>query len=1125
MKNSAVRAAIIFLEVSAILVAVLAATATLFVIRLQQGPVQLTAFQGSVEFAIESRLPVGYGVEIREIDVVQKGKAVALSLRDLTITDESGATVVEGERVDLAFRTGDLLSGSVGPREVDAVGARFNIVRNRDQTLKIPAARGRGGKSLFPTTENFVNQRILKSAFENAEMRDAHVTFFDEASGRSWTSDDATILLNRTSAGLTAELSGGVSLEEKRASIGAVARYVEADGIIALQIDGADFPVGDLFTTFFGNAANILDAPVSGTASIELTKDGDVMRSSFDARIGAGDMVLAGARLPIKFVEWTTGFNPNQNQFTIDSFRYDVAGNSGSATGAVALTLGDEVRDLRAVSFDVDGRDLIVALPGHLPEPLSVPTAATSGRYEIETRTLDLDALLLEFLDVSASGSFSFHSPRPEGGAPPLSPAIAAALNVEGSLDPDRLLRVWPMGVAMGARDWIDERLETADVTDIKARVNLPAGGIRDDGFIPDEAIEVTFSVSNGKAFYVTDMTPLTNASGRGVLRGNSFLLSADTGRVGDVLISQGEVDIPIFIPKWQETFYRFKAAGSAEDMLGILNEDPLNLLSKVNLDPDQFKGRASADIEIMRPNKRNVDQEDYRYSGDAAFSEMVITGLTGDADIVGAEGTVELKPRSLTVNAGGDLAEAPIDIVWKKNFYAQDGPSKLMFSGVLDASVGDVFGFSLRRFVRGPVAATATAIGNLGEFQSLDIAADFTNAALSLELLDWQKPFGVPATGEIQIRFDGPELMIDKVELAGDGLSIKGAIGFREGIIDAAAFPEFYLGDAANFSLTASRDAMGLLDLTLTGSTLNAGPAILEFTKGERAQRTDNDDDGSFWGAGVAVTARLDQLDLRKDVTYRDASLDLRRDATALRALDFSALNQNGEPLKVTLSRLGNETGPTQLVEARSTNLGYFLRGVTGFSSLRGGEGVMAIRFGGEDVAGLAGEIEARGMHMENAPLLARIFSSGSLDGLSNLMQGEGIDLSYAYGNFALNNGMLTLTDFRATGPSVGLTASGDVSLKPEGSVALSGAIAPLYQLNSVLGAAPIIGDILVGREGEGIVALSYSVTGDRAAPDVFVNPLSALTPGVFRQLFESDRPRLVAPEDAETESVTQPE
>ena len=1100
MKKRAFKAALLFVEITAIAAAVFAAIAAYLYMRLQQGPVSLGAFKQSAAFAIERRLPQGYDAKIGGLELAQHNERFLVQVRALEIYDADGAPVAGADNVAFVFDASDILARRFGPQTIDAVGAEFRIVRNEEQDLKIPAARGRQGRPLFPSSDQLVDRRLLNSAFQRADMRDAKVTFFDVASGRAWVSENASLGLVRTNAGIEGALSGAIDLGEATASIDAAARYDEADGMIALDIAGESFPIGDLLTMFYGDAAAVVAAPVSGAASIELASNGDVRASAFNARIGEGLLTIAGADAPIRFVEWETGFDPEGNRFTIDRFAYDVAGNSGTATGTVALEFGDDIRDPQRVLFDINAKDLVVTLPGRLPAPLPVNAARADGDYDITTRTISLDALTMQLLDIVVEGAFSFMAPREDENGKTPSPGVVASLTVDGALDPPRLLRVWPLGVAMGARDWIEERLETATINNIEAAMDLKAGAVNEDGLVPDEAMIVTFDVAGAKAYYVEKMTPLTNASGSGVLRGNSFVLTADRAQVGDVAISKGEIEFPVFIPKWQPTFIRFTAAGRSEDILGVLDEEPLFLLSKTNLSPDQFRGEASTRVEIMRPNKRHVDPEEYEYRGEASFNGMTIDGFAGDVALTGSKGTVSLKPRSLTVKAEALLTDAPIDVVWKKNFFEQDGPSEISIAGVVDAGVGDAFGLSLRQYLRGPINVNARATGEIGQFDTLALTADFSTAAMSFDLLGWRKSAGSPVTGDLEIAFDGAATNVRRIDLRGDGVAINGVAGLENGVLEAVSFPVFQLAGAADVNIAGLRQESGELGLTVTGDYFNAGSAIMQFMEGGGDQADSEDS----WGRGLSLTARLDELELRNGIRYRDTSLDFWRNDKALQVLEFSALSANGAPLKASLAQMGAEEGPDRRIIARSSDLGGFLNGLMGFSSLQGGEGSLALLFGGDDIDGMTGELEARGLHVVDAPLLARIFSAGSLDGLANLVQGEGIDLSYAYGEFDYRDAMLALRDFRATGPSVGMTAEGAVSFETGGEIALNGAVAPVYQLNSALGAAPIIGDILVGKEGEGLLALSYSVSGERAAPNVFVNPLSALTPGIFRQLFQ---------------------
>jgi len=61
---------------------------------------------------------------------------------------------------------------------------------------------------------------------------------------------------------------------------------------------------------------------------------------------------------------------------------------------------------------------------------------------------------------------------------------------------------------------------------------------------------------------------------------------------------------------------------------------------------------------------------------------------------------------------------------------------------------------------------------------------------------------------------------------------------------------------------------------------------------------------------------------------------------------------------------------------------------------------------------------------------------------------------------------------------------------------------ISPLYLING-------IGSILT-RRGEGLIGFNFNVRGATDAPQVSVNPLSALTPGMFREIFRRAPPEV---------------
>ena len=104
--------------------------------------------------------------------------------------------------------------------------------------------------------------------------------------------------------------------------------------------------------------------------------------------------------------------------------------------------------------------------------------------------------------------------------------------------------------------------------------------------------------------------------------------------------------------------------------------------------------------------------------------------------------------------------------------------------------------------------------------------------------------------------------------------------------------------------------------------------------------------------------------------------------------------------------------------------------------------------------------------------------------------------------GSVTWSEGRLSSDLLRAYGPSLGITARGHLDLEGETSE-VRGTLVPAYSINRVLGAIPLLGFLLTGGEGEGVLGVTYVLSGSLEDPQFSVNPLSVLTPGFLRGLF----------------------
>ncbi|MEC7163966.1 MAG: AsmA-like C-terminal domain-containing protein, partial [Pseudomonadota bacterium] len=156
-----------------------------------------------------------------------------------------------------------------------------------------------------------------------------------------------------------------------------------------------------------------------------------------------------------------------------------------------------------------------------------------------------------------------------------------------------------------------------------------------------------------------------------------------------------------------------------------------------------------------------------------------------------------------------------------------------------------------------------------------------------------------------------------------------------------------------------------------------------------------------------------------------------------------------------------------------------------------------------GGDPQDINGWFEMQSFRAREVPVLARLLSLGSFTGIADTLSGDGIAFDVAQFKFTVHDGRLRVKSGRFNGPALGLTTQGAFNARTR-EVDFGGTVVPAYGINSVLENVPLIGRVLTGREGEGVFGFSYRVDGTTDDLSLLVNPLSVLTPGILRRVFE---------------------
>ena len=139
----------------------------------------------------------------------------------------------------------------------------------------------------------------------------------------------------------------------------------------------------------------------------------------------------------------------------------------------------------------------------------------------------------------------------------------------------------------------------------------------------------------------------------------------------------------------------------------------------------------------------------------------------------------------------------------------------------------------------------------------------------------------------------------------------------------------------------------------------------------------------------------------------------------------------------------------------------------------------------------------------VKNVPVLARLLSLASLQGIADLLTGEGIRFSEFEIDFTSEGKLVTIDELYAVGPAISILMSGYV--EKDKLVSLRGTLVPATTLNKVIGSLPLIGKILVGsKTGEGIFGVSFKIKGHPKKLKTTVNPIKTLTPRFITRTLE---------------------
>ena len=999
-------------------------------------------------------------------------------LVDTRLVDAGGLTLTRVPIVEgLMSPRGLILQQEVLMQDVRLIGAQVNLRRARDGTVSFAFTAGgddlRQARSLPELLEQFdqVFERPALEALETVRADGLIVNFDDARAGRSWIVDGGIVDLDLR-GGETA-LRGTFSLLSGGADVTNVSlNYTSPRGsraaMVGLNLDNA------LATDIAAQSPALrwlqgVDAPITAALRTELDDNGALGPLNATLEIGQGVLQPNPGTEAI-------AFDDAKAYFTYDPVRDSIRFSELSLVTEWGRLRADgdaylrEFRDglPRALLAQFQFRDVALNPPGFFDTPPQIPQAAVDLRLRFDPFSVEIgQAVMLDGESrLSASGAIE---------ATDAGWQVALDAHID-TVAPERMVAFWPITMKPRTRQWVANNLSQGQLLNVNAGFRIA----------PERETQFAlgFEFDDTTIKFLRHVPPISQAKGVASIENSSFVVSLDEGVVnapqgGPMQLAGSDFTILDLRLRPSPAVLNLKIDSSLTAVLSVLNQKPFEYMDKANMPVTIADGRAVTQGQITWPLEPRPAPETVLFDMTAELRNVRSNTLIPGRGFVAPRLQVAASRERLNIAGPVRVGQVAAVGAWEQRFGDPARPGSRVEADVaLSQAFLDEFNIALP-----PGTIGGNGTGQLSvDFQkdmppAFRLRSDLIGLTVGIAAVGWSKR--ASTEGNLLIVGNlGAVPTIDQLEIGGGGLQAAGRIDLgSNGQLVAARFSQLRVGNWFNAPLTLRGQGPGQ-------------PLAVEIAGGSLDLR--NAQFGGGQGSGGPVSIALDRLQVTEGIALTNFRGNF-RSQQGFRGQFTGQMNGAAAVAGTVVPRDGRSA-----VQLRSDDAGGILRAAGLMRNAIGGSVDLtllpAIGPGTFD-----GTLRVRDIRVRDAPTIAALLDAISVVGLLQQMDGQGLAFDEVDARFRLTPQQVIVSEASAVGPGLGISVDGIYTLASK-QIDLQGVVSPFFLVNS-------IGSFLT-RRGEGLIGFNYTIRGTSDEPQVGVNPLSALTPGMFREIFRRPAP-----------------
>lgn len=1113
--------------------------------RLSSGPVSLSSLVGTIENLINENVD-GLTVSVDDVVLEKDDDSGALQFRfiDLQVRDRDKKLVARTSRAAFRLSISDLAGGRLSPTHLELLGPKMFVHRRPDGSFRLgfgdvgaagqttPVANDGADAAKTVPVEGALNNDSVKS-LESAEdlvallqatllsdnnkgptarLREiqivgAELTLYDEPNATTWVSPKANVTLTRAKDGLTADVEADIKVGLETFSLNVQSAYIKSTQRIKFKVSVADVNpetlarhVPDL------EALKFLQLPVSGSATAEIALDGKMLNAEMAIKLGAGKLVFSEKQeneIGVSSGTIALKYDQEKRLLVIEPSLIDLSGGKAGLSGYLTPE-GDSGNPFSYFGYNLELANIKIIGK----KTVEIDRIIAVGSVDSDNAIINMETTELHAGDarIRVSGVVKAREKAPD---------IKLAGNIE-NISTTKLLEIWPLEVARGLRAWIDANLD-AFVPNGNFEMDINEKDLLrliDGGEVPTGFLNAEFQAKDATVRYLEGLPPLRQAYGRGVLKDAEFIFFGEGGVATVASGKKVQLVNARFLTNWAKSdpaIGKVEASvkGPASAVMELLDNDPLNFGKKMGINPKTMGGNAAGELEFTMPLLAELPIEKVDIKATALLTGIKIPKAFGDFDVTRGKLKLDITRFGLKGTGTIDLRGTKTALVWTENFgFRGKRSSEFKLSTTLNDAARKRLGLELSSFIRGPADVSITLTGSGADLNKAHVVANLTKTTLFREPIGWSSPPGEKASAQIKMKFlkDGA-IEIENIKVVSDKrkVFVTGKLSINaDGEVSKFNLPEILLGPLNRYSASGSRNSAGRLAVVVKGASFDARPIIENALKRDR--KASGPDSKNNKGGTVDISARFDTVYAFNKQVFKNFITKFTSVGDTVVTIKTTAAINGKKSFKFDF---GDRAGTPYNLVIDSNDAGATLKAFNLYTKVQQGRLVLkaSLSPAGSDRPS-AGNLRIKKFDVTKENRLKSLtrIAVNSENQIEEILRDSESFTSFKM-PFQIYKDRLVIGDSILKGIVLGASGRGVINTKTN-RLNIEGTLIPIYAINSIIGNIPVLGRLLVGRKGEGVFGVTFSLRGTTSKPEFSINPASALAPGFLRQLFEKATP-----------------